>query len=163
MTGRLKRLRTWVVLFCETIVTGGLGKACPGMDDGPLVGITGSEVPGSRAAHGETHEGDAILVDAVLAADGLDGLHDVGLAGRLVADALAAEGVEDDAVFDREIPRAGHALVDEVEIGGLVAAPMEPDVEGDGTVELQLGGNLEAVGLYGVVDLRAEPADDEAL
>ena len=133
------------------------------MDDGPLVGVASPEVPSPRASHGEAHEGDAGLVDSVLVADGLDGFHDVGFPGGLVPDALAAEGVKDDAVLDGKVSGPAHSAVNEVEVGRLVAPAVQPDVEGDGTIEAKLGRNLQAVGLEGVGDLGAKAAHDEAL
>ncbi len=94
------------------------------MNHGPFVRVPRSHVPSARPSHGESHQGDATLVDAILLLDCFDCFQDVGFPGRLVADALTAERMKDDAVLDGELTRLGHALFHEMKVGDFISPPV---------------------------------------
>ena len=63
------------------------------------VGVLQPEVPRPRGAHRHAAQHDAVAVDVVVAADGLDGLEDVGFARPAVAILDAAQRVQFDVVL----------------------------------------------------------------
>ena len=61
-----------------------------------------AEVPGGGAAHAEAADQGAVLIDGVLALDGVEGFEEIDLAGEAVGVAEAAVEVEHDGVARRE-------------------------------------------------------------
>src|SRR5690606_13005151 len=92
------------VLRCELNVFFGLGKARSGVDCTELVAVMGTDVPGSRAAHGKTSENNAVRIDEIVGFYRLDRLENIDFPGVFPSHAMATEGMEDDGfvlVFDQ--------------------------------------------------------------
>ena len=136
-----------VLLGLEVPVAGDVDEPRARVGRGEVVGVVGGQVPGAGAAHAEAHQHDAVGVDLVAMLDRRDRVEHVGLAGRLEAEALAAEGVQDDRPFGRDLPLVRLAAADEVEVGVGVAPPVEPDVERDGLGEVDVVGDFQPVRL----------------
>ena len=63
----------------------------------------------------------------------IDGIDHINLAGRFIADALAAEGMKNNSVVEESLERPVlfGSLIKEVQVGLGIAAAVEPDVKRD--------------------------------
>jgi hypothetical protein len=124
-----------------------------------------AKVPGARSAHRETGEEDAVGIDGIIGLHRLDRLEDIDLAGVFPTDAVSAEGMEDDGpVLVLEKAAEGlallAALVEEMQVGRFVAAPVQPDEEWHRLRQIEAFGDLESERLVGIVDRGTVTADD---
>ena len=120
-----------------------------------------AQQPGAGPAHGEAGEGGAPGIDLFLVDEELADIEDVLLAGSFITDAVAAPGMDDDGAGGLEFTALFHALVDEVEVGAGVAAPLEPE-PGGGVLFGGVVRDFEAEGLGGTVDIAVITTDHEA-
>ena len=81
--------------------------AAVGPEGDEAVGVLEPQVPGPRGPHRHAAQHDPVAVDVVVAADGLDRLEDVGLAGPAVAVLDPAQRVQLDVVPVGGVRRPG--------------------------------------------------------
>src|SRR4029077_7923867 len=77
----------------------GLGEPGTGVGGEPAIGIMYGELPARRTPHREATDGNAVVVDPVVALDGFDGFKHVDLTRELIGIAVAAVGVQHDRVW----------------------------------------------------------------
>ena len=105
----------------------GVDEASAAVDSAESVGAAGSDLPRPRSPHREAGKHQPIAVDRDDPIEGVEGLKDVDRPGSLPAVAVAAEGMEDDAIVGEKLAGLAGLLPEEVEIGITLAAAMEPD------------------------------------
>ena len=135
-------------------------------DGDEAVRVLQTEVPGAGCPHAHATQYDAVAVDLVVTAHGLDGLEDIRLAGPAVAVLHAAQRMQ----FDEVRFRAGFVGIAFIEArhelqlahaDGLRAA-MQHDIEPHGFCAVVVLRDDDAVGLCGSIDGRNEAAHDFA-
>ncbi len=148
----------------NVLINGGFRKSGARGGRGPDARVMRRHVPGRRAAHRETADGDAVVVDAIAALGVFEGLEGVDLPGELHGVAIAAVGMQDEGVLGRELPGFGLSLGDEPHFAQLVVPPMVPDVEAMPPLPGRIVGcgDHQAVGLGGTVDPGSIAAHDES-
>ena len=132
------------------------------------VGVLQAQVPGARGAHRHAAQDDPVAVDVVIAADGLDRLEDVGLAGPAVAVLDAAQRMQLDVVLLGGGLAVVVAVVEAAHEAQLahadrLAAAVQHHVEPDRLARVVLRRDDHAVGLHRAVHRGDEGADDLAL
>ena len=105
------------------------GEARAGRRGGPHARVVRSQMPDRSAAHAEAADQQAVLVDGVVAPDGVERFEEVHFAGEFAGVAVAPVEVQHDGVARRELAGGFLARGDEVDLReGLIAA-VEPGVE----------------------------------
>src|SRR5438132_404216 len=97
-----------------------------------------ANMPGTSPTHGEADQHDPIRVDFVSLLDRFDDFQHVDFTSVFPADAVTAERVNDDRAARRDLARPRRPLLEEVQIGIVVAAAMQPDIERTGLVEIMV-------------------------
>ena len=107
---------------------------------------------------------DAVLVDGVVALDGVERFEEIHFAGEFAGVAVAAVEVQHDGVARRELAGGFLARGEEVDLGEGFVAAVEPGVEAPAVGRGgRVGGRHdEAVGLDALIDFGDVAADDEA-
>ena len=107
---------------------------------------------------------EAVLVDGVVAPDGVERFEEVDFAGEFAGVAVAAVEVQDDGVARRELAGGLLARGDEVELGERFIAAVEPGVEAPamGRVGRIRGRHDEPVRLDALVDFGDVAAHHES-
>ena len=138
----------------HVLVTPGLGESGTGVHHRPMICVMRAQVLGAGATHREAHQRDALGIDLVVGLDVGDGLQHVDLPGALEADALAAEGLQHDGIAGSVFACVARATAEEVQIGVVLAAPVQADVERRRFGEVEAVGDDQAIGQHCAVDRR---------
>src|SRR5439155_15239383 len=125
-------------------------------------------VPRPGGAHRHAAQHDAVPVDAIVAADGLNSLENVGLACPTVTVLDAAERMQLDEILLWRVLAFGVTLIEAVQEAQLAHADwpgtaMQDDIEADGLLRIILRRDDHTVGLYRAVHRRDERARDLSL
>ena len=126
------------------------------MDGAELAGATRPDLPGPGSAHREAGDHDPVGVDSVDAPGTVAGLEHVDEPRPLPAIAVAAEGEQHDRVVGHELRFVVSPLMEEVEVGLLLAATVEPDPEWHRLRQVECIRNPEAVRLHGAIERGTE-------
>src|SRR5262249_7522591 len=129
------------------------------------VGVLQPEVPGPRSAHRHAAEHDTVAVDVVVAADRLDRLEDVRLAGPAVAVLDPAQGGQFEGVLVGAVLAGLVALVEAGQEAQLAQphgahAAVQYDVEPAWFGGVVFRRHDDAARLHGAVDGGDESAND---
>ena len=141
--------------------------ATVGAEGDEAIGVLEAEVPGAGGAHGHAAEHNALAVDGIIAANGLDGLEDVGFAGPAVAVLDSAQGMQLDEVLFGSTRAGVVAVVEPAHESQLAhadgpGAAVQDDVEAAGPGRIVIGGHHEAEGLRRAVHRREIAAGQPA-
>jgi hypothetical protein len=150
----------WIGVGRQSVVACGFGESGAGTDGDPMIGVMRAQMPGAGAAHREADQHHAFSVNRVVFLDMLDGLQHIGLAGRFESQALASERVQNQRIGGRDLSDLFHALMNKMQIGGLVTASVQPDVQCRGLLEVPSVGNDQSIGLGGSIDTGCKSAHD---
>ena len=92
--------------------------------------MVSGQVPDGGSAHAEAAEEDAALIDVVVLLHVVESFEEVDFAGEFAGIAVAAVEVEGYGVAGLELAEVFLAIGDEIELGEILAAAMEPGCRG---------------------------------
>ena len=114
------------------------------------------ELPHGGSAHREAAHRDSIVVDAIVFANGIEGLERVDLARQLVRVAEASVRMQHEGVGRCDLAIVLRAIVEEIDLAQILAATVKPEVEPMllSAVKLVRRGDEQPDRLNRAVDLR---------
>ena len=130
----------------------GIDEAGAAVNRAEPVGAPGTDLPRPGSSHREAGEHDPVAVDRDDPIEGVEGLEDIDRPRPLPAVAVAAEGMEDDAIVGKELTGLAGLLPEEMEIGVALATAMEPDPHRCRPGAVERVRHDDPVGLHRAVD-----------
>ena len=141
---------------------GRLGEAGPGRRGTEETRVMHGKLPGGGPAHREAPHHQAVGIDAVVLANGIQRLEAVDFAGELVGAAITSIQMQDDRVWRRELPGAAETTLHKGEFAQGFSPAVTPEIKPVlfGSLEVVARGDHQAVRLDRAIDLGKVATDD---
>ena len=130
----------------------------------PEPSVMRRQMPAARTAHGEAAYRHSGAVDRILFRRVLECFEDIGFARELERVAVASVGMEHEGVCRSEVAGGALPVADELQLGQVVVASVQPDIESSRLFRLscERRRDHEAVGLDGAIDSGHKSAHHQA-